>query len=202
MVKRGRPPKMTAEEGMASLEQKQIITESGMTRLQNKMSVKQASKFRRLVRERAKLWCTMQERVFTKSLREKGGQARKKAIGFGFDGRSRYIVENAAIGVPVQNGRGMIIPFVYRYPDGNIVLDLRLWGVREDEAGDYRLTPTRKGFTMPMAKVYRLTGGLQALYQNWKRKNPGQVEEPSQQSREERRRMAKIRRFLEKTDSE
>ncbi len=196
----GRPKKMTAEEGLEILEQKQTITESGMTRLQNKMSVKQARKFRRLVRERAKQWRTIQERVYTKSLREKGGRASKKAKGIGFDGRSRYIFEDAATGVPVQNGRGMIIPFVYRYPDGNIILDLRLWGIKEDDYST-TLTPTRKGITMPMAKVYRLVGGLQALYKNWKQQNPDQVEEPSQRSREERRRMAKVRRFLEKTGS-
>ena len=196
MVKRGRPRKMTAEEGLEVLEQKQTMTESGMTRLQNKMSVKQASKFRRLVRERAKQWRTMQERVFTKSLREKGGRASKKAKGIGFDGRSRYIFEDAATGVPVQNGRGMIIPFVYRYPDGNIILDLRLWGIKEDDYST-TLTPTRKGITMPMAKVYRLVGGLQALYQNWKRKNPGQVEEPPAPSREYQRLTERARRLIE-----
>ena len=192
MVKRGRPPKMTAEEGLEILEQKQTITESGMTRLQNKMSVKQARKFRRLVRERARQWRTMQERVFTRALREKGGRASNKAKGIGFDGRSRYICEDAATGVLVNNGRGMIIPIVYRYPDGNIILDLRLWGVREDQAGEYHLTPTRKGFTMPMAKVYRLVGGLRALYQNWKRQNPDKVEEPLQPSREKQKLLEKI----------
>jgi hypothetical protein len=187
---------MTAEEGLEILEQKQAIAEAGMTRLQNQMSVKQARKFRRLVRERAKLWRTMQERVFTKSLREKGGRVSKKAKGIGFDGRSRYVLVDGAPSIRLNN-HSVILALVHRYPDGNIILDLRLWGVKHDEKWNSHFTPTRKGITMPMAKVYQLIGNLQALYGTWKRKHPDQVEEPPEPSREDRRKMAKLWRFLE-----
>ena len=199
MVKRGRPPKMTAEEGLEILEQKQIITESGMTRLQNKMSVKQARKFRRLVRERARQWRTMQERVFTKSLREKGARASRKAKDTPLEGRQRYTIVNGAMGVPV-NSRGTILPLVNRYPNGKIFLDLRLWAIKEDDYST-TLTPTRKGITLPMEKLHRLIRSLRALYADWRRSHPGLEQEIPPPSKEFQKLQTNLRQFFQEVDS-
>ena len=190
----GRRRKVTAEEGLKLIAERDPLTETYMTRLQNRMSVREASRFRRLVRERAKQWRTTAEHCLTRSMRKKGARRKVQAKELGHEGRQAYTVIDAT-GPVVLNERQGIHPVMHRYPNGRVYLDLRLWGYYMDEEMNLAIIPTRKGIALPFDQVGGLIARLRVLWKHWENR----VLTPEQKAeRDLRRKEAKKHRNLQK----
>lgn len=168
--------KMTAEEGLKILDERDPITKHMMTRLQNKMSLKEAAKFRRIIRERARDWRRISEGLTTSQMRKAGAKRSRKAKDTPHQGRQAYTLLDAAITIPL-NSRSTVWCVLHRYPNGRVFADIRLWGVSTSEDAEVTIVPTKKGVAVPFEKLPYLLKALSGLYSRWKNRLPAPEDE-------------------------